>query len=93
MKNSHYVKFTNQLSFETRFPKSGPTYRMRKVVTHKHREDIQFKALNSPVEYPIWEHKFDIRVSDGNVLKPIFENNVQGRKNFRKDRTFRTNII
>ena len=31
----------------------------------KHRKDNQFKAWNSPAEYPRWEFKYDTRYSDG----------------------------
>ena len=47
----HYGKLTNQLSFLTRFPKSGPTYR-RQVVEprHQHPMDNQLQCLDHQVE-------------------------------------------
>ena len=41
---------------------------------------ISCKAWNSPVEYPSKECKHDIKESEGNMLNPIFKENVQGRK-------------
>ena len=49
----HYVKFTNPLSFQTTFPKSGPTYMYRRQVVNprhliKHRKDNQLQNLELP---------------------------------------------
>ena len=41
---------------------------------------ISCKAWNSPVEYPSRECKHDIKGSKGNMLNPIFNENVQGQK-------------
>ena len=38
------------------------------------------KAWNSPVEYPSRECKHDIKESKGNMVNPIFKENVQGLK-------------
>ena len=37
-------------------------------------------AWNSPVEYPSRECKHDIKESKGNMLNPIFKENVQRQK-------------
>ena len=41
---------------------------------------INYKAWNSPVEYPSRECKHYIKESEVNMFKPIFKANVQGRK-------------
>ena len=41
---------------------------------------INCKAWNFPVEYPSKECKHDIKESEGNMIIPIFKDNVQGRK-------------
>ena len=42
----HYVNFTNPISFQTRFPKSGPTFRRQLVnPQHKHHKDNQLQSL------------------------------------------------
>ena len=33
---------------------------------------ISCQAWNSPVEYPSWDYKFDMKESDGNMFNPIF---------------------
>ena len=42
------------------------------------RKDNQLLPWNSPVEYPSRECKHDIKKSKGNMLNPIFKENVQG---------------
>ena len=72
-----YVKLTNLLSFYTRFPKSGPTYRGKWLIHGtKRRKDNQLQSL----ELPCRECKHDIKESKGNVFNPIFKENVQGQK-------------
>ena len=41
----------------------------------------QHTGGNSPVEYPNRECKHDIKESKGNMLNPIFKENVQRQKN------------
>ena len=40
----------------------------------------QLQSLEIPVEYPSRECKHDIKESKGNMLDPIFKENVQERK-------------
>ena len=77
-----YLKLTNLLSFQTRFPKSGPTYRGKWFIhgTKRHKDNQYCKARNSPVEYPSRECKHDIKESKGNMFNPIFKKIVQGQK-------------
>ena len=69
-----YVKLTNLLSFSTRFPKSGPTYRGGKWLIHgtRHRKDNQLQSLEL-LEYPSRECKHDIKESKRNMFNPIFK--------------------
>ena len=46
----------------------------------KRRKDNQLQSLELPVEYPSRECKHDIKESKGNILNPIFKENVQGQK-------------
>ena len=46
----------------------------------KRRKDNQLQSLEPPVEYPSRECKHDIKESEGNMLNPIFKENVQGWK-------------
>ena len=41
---------------------------------------INYKACNSPVEYPSRESKHDINESECNMFNPISKGNVQGRR-------------
>ena len=41
---------------------------------------LSCKAWNSPVEYPSWEYKFDIKESVGNMSNSVIINKVQGQK-------------
>ena len=41
---------------------------------------ISCKAWNSPVEYPSWVARCDIKVSDGTMLNPLSWKKVQGQK-------------
>ena len=45
----------------------------------KRHKTISSKAWNSPVEYPCRECKHDIKESKGNMVNPMFKENVQGR--------------
>ena len=65
------------------FQKSGHTYRGQVVnlsMVLNAAMTISCKAWNSPVEYPSRECKHDIKESKGNVLNPIFKENVQRQK-------------
>ena len=76
-----YVKLTNLLSFQTRFPKTGPTYRGKWLIHGpKCRKDNQLQSLEPPVEYPNRECKHDIKESKGNMFNPTFKENVQEQK-------------
>ena len=46
----------------------------------KRHKDNQLQSLEIPVEYPSRECKHDIKESKGNMLDPIFKENVQERK-------------
>ena len=37
----------------------------------KRRKDNQLQSMNSPVEYPDWVPRCDIKGSDGTMLNPI----------------------
>ena len=54
-----------------RFPKGGPTYK-RQVFKPRHQTPRGQTALNSFVEYPSQECKFDIEQFHGNVFNLIF---------------------
>ena len=41
---------------------------------------ISYKAWNFHVEYPSWEHTFDIKESDSSMFNPMFYKKVQGQK-------------
>ena len=58
------------------------TYRMQVVNQRQQTPQGQSiaKAGTPPVEYRSWECKRDKRESEGNMLNPIFNENVQGRK-------------
>ena len=45
-----YAKLSNLLSFSTRFPKSGPTYKWL-IHDTKRRKDNQLQSLELPVKY------------------------------------------
>ena len=84
----HYVKLTNQLSFQTRFPKSGPTYRRQMVNPwHQHCKNNPFQSWDSPVEYPSRESKHEIKEAEGKMFYLTFKENVQGQRhsNIRED--------
>ena len=46
----------------------------------KHRKDDQLQSLERPIEYHSWEHKFDIKESDGCMVNLIYYKKVQGQK-------------
>ena len=46
----------------------------------KRRQDNQLQSLEPPVEYPSRKCKHNIKMSEGNMLNPIFKENVQGQK-------------
>ena len=76
-----YVKLTNLLSYLTRFPKSGPTYR-GKVVNPRHQTP-QGQSVAKPgtaLNYILVGYKHDIKESKGNKFNPIFKENIQGQK-------------
>ena len=68
--------------FQTRFPKSGPTYGRHVVIPWHQTPKGQpvVKAWNSPAEYPRTESKHDIREVKGDMFNPIFEENVHRQK-------------
>ena len=66
----HYAKTTAQLSFKSRFPKNGPTYR-RQVVTPRHQTP-EGQSVAKPAECQSWVARCDIKWSDGTMLNPIF---------------------
>ena len=77
-----YVKFTNPLSFQSRFKKSRSTYRWP-VDNPRHQNTtrtISCKAWNSPVKYPSRESKHDIKKSEGYTFNPTLRDNVQAQK-------------
>ena len=46
----------------------------------KRRKDNQLQSLELLVEYPSRECKHDIKESKGNMLNPMFKENLQGQK-------------
>ena len=46
----------------------------------KCHKNNQFQSLKSPVEYPNWVSRCDIKGSDGTMLSPIFWKKAQGHK-------------
>ena len=44
----------------------------------KRHKDNQLQSPNSTVEYHSREYKHDIKESEGNMLNPIFKENLQG---------------
>ena len=64
----HYIKLTNQLSFEIDL-KNMDQHTGGKWLGHgiKHSKDNKFQSLPPPVEYPSWKYKYDIKESDGYI--------------------------
>ena len=60
---------SNLTVVEIEFLNCGPTYSRHGT---KQRTDNQLHSLELPVVYAIWELKFDIEESDGNIFNSIF---------------------
>ena len=70
------ANYLQKLLFKTRFLKSGLICR-RQPTAPNNTKTMICKIWNCPVEYPIWENKFDIKEFDDNMFNPIFLTKVK----------------
>ena len=78
----HYVKPTAQLLFKSRFPKKWTKYRTQVVNPHHQTPQGQpvVRPENSPIEYPSWVARCDLKGSYDIILNPIFLKKVHWQK-------------
>ena len=76
----YYIKLTNQLSFKTNFQNMDQYTGGRWLIhgTNTASSINYILAWNSPVEYPSWKYKFDIKESDSPMFNPIFWKRSRG---------------